>query len=360
MTIKKLLQSIFFIKTEGIHKVFCIFGIKFKFLSSSAVLKQSKINLDNINSKLNDLDSAITNDIKNKLNNLEHIVMDNLNAKISIHSDYLLNTLGLVQSINHRDIYNTQGILNEILNNQIRLNKHFLNINNNIRLETNYPVAEDSNDNLFPESTMDGVIGKPRFINKIIQIFGVNASLLDIGCGGGGIVFSAIEQGLIAFGIDGSAQNKKFQNGYWQILPNNLLTCDATKPFSFIQNDENKFKFSVISSWECLEHIPEAEVKNFLDNVYNNLDDQGYFIGSISRMPYANDETGVVYHVTLKDKEWWSKKFNEANLELLKIEDSLFEFSDFCRGIGIGWQDIHTNYLENKEDGILFVAKKKK
>ena len=353
MDIKEFFRKIFSVKNEGIHKIFCIFGLKIRFLSSHNIIKKCIEDLIFIRYKLQDLE-----EIKQELEFLKPLkssLEDIAKSNTTENSDRILNILGLCQAINHRDVYNTQGLLNELLNNQIRLNKHFLNINNNIKLETNYPSAQDSNDNLFPESTMDGAIVKPRFINKIIQLFGKDASLLDIGCGGGGIVFSAIDQGLTAFGIDGSLQNKKLQNGYWQILPNNLLTCDATKPFCF-KNNNDYFQFSVISSWECLEHIPEEKIKGFLDNVYNNLCNNGYFIGSISRMPYENKEKGIIYHVTLKDENWWSEKFNEAKLKLLKIEDSPFDFSDFCRGIGMGWQDIHTNYLKNNEDGFLFVA----
>ena len=186
-----------------------------------------------------------------------------------------------------------------------------------------------------------------------------DALIADIGCGGGGIVYDAVANGILAYGIDGSDENKKMQTGYWNVIPNNLLTADATKPFYFRKNDK-PIKFKVVSSWECLEHIPEESVFGFLDNVFNNLDDDGYFIGSISRMPYEDKEKGIVYHVTLKEKAWWKSKFEEANLRFLEIEDTPFAISDFCRGIGLGWQDSHTNYIKNEDDGLLFVAQKAK
>lgn len=248
-------------------------------------------------------------------------------------------------------------ILDEIIKNQILSDYGKEFDTHGIKFRTDYPEAFDSNDNKFPISTYDGILRKPQFSQKIKNLYGDMASLLDIGCGGGGIVYDAISHDIIAYGIDGSTANRRMQHGYWAVLKDQLLTCDACKPYNF-EKDGLQFRFKVISSWECLEHIPETEVFNFLQNVYNNLDDDGYFIGSISRLPHFNENTGVVYHVTLKDKNWWAEKFKQSNLEFMEIKDSPFEYSDFCRGIGIGWQDEHTNYLKNSEDGILFVARK--
>ncbi|MBQ6534468.1 MAG: class I SAM-dependent methyltransferase [Opitutales bacterium] len=248
-------------------------------------------------------------------------------------------------------------ILSQIMQNQILLSPRFPR-DAAVKLCAEAPLALDSNDTLFPESTLEGVARKPRFTNKIKEIFGESASLLDIGCGGGGVVYDALASGVPPYGVDGSDENKKLQSGYWSVIPGNLLTADATKPFHFEKGGQ-RIKFKVVSSWECLEHIPEGALAGFLDNVFANLDDGGYFIGSISRMPYEDREKGVVYHVTLKDKEWWKAKFEDSNLEFLEISETPFIVSDFCRGVGLGWQDAHTNYLKNKDDGILFVAKKK-
>lgn len=314
----KLLKYIINFEKKDKHRIFTILGIKIKYLDLKAFIE------------------LILKDIIK-----QQIVELNIDERLT--------------SIEH-NCFNNRSILEEIVKTQI-LNHHDLFIkDNNIKLVSTTNYAKNSNDNIFPESTLDGVLRKPRFSKKIIDIYGDRASLLDIGCGAGGIVYDALMAGITAFGIDGSTANKDLQNGYWPILPKNLLTCDATQPFHFTSND-SIFKFKVISSWECLEHISEENIKGFLDNVYANLDNDGYFIGSISRLPYEHN--GIVYHVTLKDTEWWIQKFEDSNFEWLDIENTDFKYSDFCRGIGMGWQDLHTNYIKNKEDGILFVAKKK-
>lgn len=63
-------------------------------------------------------------------------------------------------------------------------------------------------------------------------------------------------------------------------------------------------------------------------------------------------------HITIKEREWWEKQFLMANLEMIEIENSPFEYTNFCRGIGIDWLDMHTNYIDHPEDGILFISKK--
>ena len=257
-----------------------------------------------------------------------------------------------------QDVINNYYLNLEIFKNQIYLLKDlntFKEFTSNIKFYSESDCAYNSNDCKYPEATLDGLIRKPLFTNKIKSIFKENASLLDIGCGAGGIVFDALMQGIPAFGIDGSNYNKKTGYMYWSILKNNLLTCDATKNYYFKKSDE-PFRFKVISSWECLEHIPEKNIPNFLKNIYQNLDSDGYFIGSISKLPYEKD--GIVYHVTLKDNTWWEDKFRQCNFKILNIEDSPFELEEFCRGTGRGWQDLHTNYIRNPENGILFVARK--
>lgn len=218
-------------------------------------------------------------------------------------------------------------------------------------------MALDSNDYKNPESTLDGALFKPNFINKIKELY-ADASLLDIGCGGGGLVYNALFAGITAYGIDGSDYNKKRGLGYWAVDEGNLLTCDATKPFYFTNDNDDIHHFTIISSYECLEHIPEHSVNKFLLNIYNNLSNDGFFIGSISKMPYFNEKTGIIYHITRKDDKWWKEQFQHAKLTMIDIDNSPFSPENFSRGIGFDYQDTHTNYIKNPHDGLLFVAKK--
>ncbi len=257
-----------------------------------------------------------------------------------------------------QDLLNTYYLNLEIYKNQLYLlnDLNVLKDNHcNIKFFAEKDCAAESNDCKYPEATLDGMTRHPSFTKRIIELFGEEASLLDIGCGAGGIVFDAIMQGIVAFGIDGSDFNKKIGHGYWSILKNNLLTCDATKKYYF-EKEGKPYKFKVISCWECLEHIPETLIPNFLNNVFQNLDKDGYFLGSISKLPYEKD--GIIYHITLKDVTWWKSKFNEQGLSFQTHSFTPFLIQDFCRGTGLGWQDLHTNYIKYPENGIIFVAKK--
>ena len=43
---------------------------------------------------------------------------------------------------------------------------------------------------------------------------------------------------------------------------------------------------------------------------------------------------------------------------MIDIDKSPFSLENFSRGTGYDYQDMHTNYIENPQDGILFIAKK--
>ena len=263
------------------------------------------------------------------------------------------------QELNYirQDLINTYYLNLEIYKNQLYLLKDlnlFKDKKSEIKLIAESERASDSSDCQYPEATLDGMIRNPSFTNRILELYGKEASLLDIGCGAGGIVFDALMGGITAFGIDGSDYNKKTGHGYWSIIKNNLFTCDATKKYYF-EKEGKPYKFKVISSWECLEHIPEQIVPKFLNNVFLNLDSDGIFIGSISRLPY--EKNGVIYHTTLQDETWWREKFREQGFIFETNNFSPFCIQDFCRGTGSGWQDLHTNYIKHPENGIIFVAK---
>jgi len=215
-------------------------------------------------------------------------------------------------------------------------------------------IAVDSPDNIDPESTFEGEVSRPLFVlacERIVKKEKIN--FLDIGCGGGAIVFDFIKRGHFAVGLDGSDACRALNKGYWKYLKN-LDTCDVTKKFEFIKENKAKLNFDIITMWEVFEHIPEDLCPNVLKNVYFNLSNDGLFVGSISRLEYINSRTGIPYHVTLKDLNWWRELFNANGFELINSE---FRHEEYCRGVGNRYQDQH-DYRKNPDTGFHFTAKK--
>lgn len=119
---------------------------------------------------------------------------------------------------------------------------------------------------------------------------------LDLGCGGGAFILDANKSPKtnICIGLDGSCGVYKQTN--WNIESNKkvLNHADLTKEFFIQDKDGNEIKFDVITSWEVIEHFNESQLDQFFENVYNHLDDDGVFFGSIALFPDTRDENG--YH----------------------------------------------------------------
>ena len=224
-----------------------------------------------------------------------------------------------------------------------------------LKLKTNYPIAESSNDHISPDSTTEGISRPTFFVQNCISVLGQDIKCLDLGSGAAGLVYEYAMSQVLAIGVDGSDFCRVNRIGYWPLLPNNLFTCDITKPFSFLSRDtQTQIYFDVITMWEVLEHIAESDLPDLFNNISHHLCKHGYFIGSISLVEYL-DCDGNPYHVTLKPRDWWKAKFIESGLVLLDTHP--FNEKFFCRGNGPRFQDIH-NYALNPNEGFWFVAQR--
>jgi hypothetical protein len=143
--------------------------------------------------------------------------------------------------------------------------------------------------------------------------------------------------------------SKKALRANWRTIPKNLFTCDITKDFKLLYNNDIK-KFKVISCWEVLEHIEEKDLPKLLENVVKHMDVDGVFIGSISK------DSKDPLHKTLHDKSWWKFFFEQNGLSLLSDEKNPFEVLDYCRGVSGGIFDSF-NYDKDPKRGFHFVAK---
>ena len=175
----------------------------------------------------------------------------------------------------------------------------------------------------------------------------------------GGLVLDFLLRGHLGIGLEGSDYSKKRQRAEWRVLPQHLFTCDITKPFRLTSRiDGQPVQFDVISAWEVLEHLPEGALQLFFTNVRNHLADGGVFAASVATFEDRDPETGAVWHVTIKPREWWIDKANRNGMVAVT---GLFTPPDFPRGSGnplSRWGD--WNVEKNPDYGFHLVLQKTK
>ncbi len=246
--------------------------------------------------------------------------------KIYQAEKYLESDFKEVQSETHRHIDFTYRDIMVALQQQ----RAFLPAND-IRLETDHPIAYESLDHLYPHGTIRDNTRYPRFVEKCEELLLPKRDLafLDLGCSGGGMVLESALRGHLSMGLEGSDCSKKEQRAEWRLLGDRLQTCDIAKPFYLRRPDNEIQQFDIITAWEVLEHIAEADLPQLFENIRNHLTDDGYFVGSIANWDDIDPVSGVNWHVTVHPYEWWAEKFNNAGFKIC-TED--FAVIDLARG----------------------------
>ena len=178
-----------------------------------------------------------------------------------------------------------------------------------MRIITSKPVAIDSRDHWDPMGTKNDNSVNPRFNQKLYCLIPAgDVRLLDIGCAGGGLVASILDDGGTAVGIEGSDYSLVQGRGEWPKLANrNLFTADVTEKFVLEHDFSYPQRFNVVTAWEFFEHIAENKIAAVCGNILSHLAQDGFFIGSIC-------ERVENHHVTVKPKAWWIEKFAECGL----------------------------------------------
>lgn len=202
----------------------------------------------------------------------------------------------------------------------------------NFNVVTEFPVAETSNDHLQPRGTKNDNTKCPRFVKAIEKVFNNRKPLnvLDLGCAGGGLVSDFVIAGHNAVGIEGSDYSLVWQRAEWPIIPNRLFTSDITKPFHVTYRGQ-PFKFDLITAWEVFEHIPEAGLTVFLENIRNHLSDSGLVMASVATFEDFDPVSGAIYHATVKPKTWWVDILAKNGMQVI---ESLLSTADYPRGSG--------------------------
>lgn len=205
--------------------------------------------------------------------------------------------------------------------------------------ETSQPVAIESPDHKWPRGTAFDNSTNRNFNLKLYAFFDFRPDLrvMDLGCSGGALVKSFLEDGYTAVGLEGSDWSKKLRSGEWDTCPHHLLTCDITSSFHVRDSSGNPMSFHCITAWEVLEHIPSDKLPTLIDNISRHLTHDGIFVASVDTAPDSNPITGAVYHATLQPKSWWLDQFAKAGL--VECDNHLFTTRDYVRGHGMGLTD---------------------
>jgi len=177
-----------------------------------------------------------------------------------------------------------------------------------VKIITEFPIAYESHDHIEPKGTMQDNTKNGAYVRELIRRFGLDMRYMDLGCAGGGFVSQFIYNNVFAIGVEGSDYSLKNQTGEWGKIPNNLFTADITKPFKVVDDEDNQIQFDVISAFDVLEHIHEADLHQLLTNVSDHLKQGGIFTAGIATFP---DEG---YHVTLKEEPWWDNLHSQYGL----------------------------------------------
>lgn len=201
-----------------------------------------------------------------------------------------------------------------------------------IKLITDHSIAYDSNDHKHPWGTRRDNTSCIPFVNEALDFFGSDMSYLDLGCAGGQLVKEFKDRGVFSLGLEGSDYCIVNNQYNWPELHNkNLFTCDISRDFSIMDNNEDDVKkFDLITAWEVLEHIPEDRIDCLLKNINKHLKKDGVFLGSIAT--FSDKPEGVELHVSTFSEKKWRNEIIESSV----LIDSKYPFDNYARyGRGI-------------------------
>ena len=138
-----------------------------------------------------------------------------------------------------------------------------------------------------------GHAGKTHLDEGILDFFKKESNIstmLDVGCGPGGMIELATGKGIDAFGIDGDYRLKENN-------PEKIMIHDFTEgPYN-----HNKV-YDLGYSCEFLEHVYEKYMPNYMESFKSCKQ---------ILITYAPEGTPGHHHVNCKNKDYWINKFEE-------------------------------------------------
>lgn len=186
-----------------------------------------------------------------------------------------------------------------------------------IKIKTDFPVAFDSYDHIRPHGTANDNYTNLQYIEEIENYFkGRQIAYLDLGCAGGQLAIDFLNRGHLSVGLEGSDYSLQRKRANWAVHTNTaLFTCDISRPFEVLDDNDERILFDCISANEVLEHIPNERLNALMQNIYNHLADGGIFVGSVAT-------TVEPWHVSVFSKEYW---YNEIFEPLFFVEEYPFK-----------------------------------
>lgn len=119
-----------------------------------------------------------------------------------------------------------------------------------VSVETDYPIAFDSEDHTYPGGTACDNNTSLAFIQDVEKMIGKKPiRFMDYGCSGGLLVHDFLRRGHIAVGLEGSDYSAIRKRAEWEFLSQtNLFTCDVSRDFTvwIEENQQEKNRFFVI------------------------------------------------------------------------------------------------------------------
>ena len=191
------------------------------------------------------------------------------------------------------------------------------------KLTTDFPVAIDSPDHIYPQGTKNNQggpyyewsSGHNPFVDEVVDYFKKPIlRVLDLGAASGYLVSDFLRKGCQTVGLEGSNWPIINNVSNWKELKNkNLFTCDISKPFQLFESDKEA-KFDLINAWEVIEHIAPKDLATFADNVYKHLADDGIFVFSLSpwfEPSKINRKINLHLSYKINKKDQWREIFNK-------------------------------------------------
>ena len=202
------------------------------------------------------------------------------------------------------------------------------NFSTKYQLVSEHLISNNNADQVHPRGIKNDNTRHLRLVNTMENHFKKKISHLDLGCGGGGLVFDFLVNGHTSIGLDGSDFAKKGSLHHWQIIKNNLFCADITKKFFIKDFHSSKvISFDLITAFEVLEHLEESDISGLINNLKENMHQKSIFMCSIAT--FEDRDEKIVWHKTVKSKDWWVEKFTKNGFKDISNQ---FSYLDYSRG----------------------------
>lgn len=147
-------------------------------------------------------------------------------------------------------------------------------------------------------------MGKRRLqrMKKDIDTIPAGATLLDVGCGRGETVYYALEQKILASGID--------------IVPELSGVYVETASIAKIPFETVDY----VTCYDMLEHLPPEEVDQGLDELFRVAKKTLFLTVSGNEA----EKDGETLHLSVHDDEWWHQQFAKRSKPTTRLENTIY------------------------------------